>query len=139
SSAKGAYHFGGLGPGAYQARVNLIGNVADQTAVLTIANADVVARDTLDLTSTGALTPVPNPCTDTVAVIFDVPTAEFVDLRVRDLKGTSTRVIASQAIPAGQYRFLWDGRDDAGHPVAGTLYWLIFQAGYDLRAQLLFR
>jgi hypothetical protein len=135
----GVYRFGGLAPGAYQARARVVDAVADQTPVLTIAGASVMAGDTLLLKASGDLTPVPNPSADTVVVYFGVPAAEYAELRVRELGGSTTRLLVSQVLPPTFLRVVWNGRDGAGHPAAPGLYWMTYEAGADTRAQLLFR
>jgi hypothetical protein len=138
-TSHGTYRFGGLAPGAYHARAAVIGDVADETTELTIVHGDLASGDTLRLASMGDLYPTPNPATDLVYLSFDLPDTEQVDLRILDLQGHITQHLLSNVLPAGRRETLWNGRDDAGHPVTGTMYWITFESGADTRAQLLFR
>jgi hypothetical protein len=138
-TSHGTYRFGGLSPGAYHARTGIIGDVADETTELTIVHGDLVSRDTLRLTSMGDLYPFPNPAIDVVYLTFDVPDTAQVDLRIRDTQGRITQHLLSKVLLPGRRETLWNGRDDAGNPVTGKMYWLTFESGADTRAQLLFR
>jgi hypothetical protein len=135
----GAYRFAGLGPGAYKVAASVTGEIADRTPSLTLVDHDIVSGYTLVLTSLGDLFPSPNPSSDVVQVLFQVPDTELVTIRILDTQGRITQHLFSSVMEPGLRELLWNGRDDAGHLVTGQYYWITFESGSDRRAQLLFR
>jgi hypothetical protein len=135
----GVYRFTGLGPGGYVARTRVVGDVGDDTEILTIANADVSANDTLRVVSVGDIYPVPNPVGSSTGLYFVLPDTEVVAVRILDPAGNVVRNLRVGQMAAGLNLLIWDVNDIAGHPVTGSLYWATLVAGTDVRAQLLFR
>ncbi|RKY59295.1 MAG: hypothetical protein DRP95_05200 [Candidatus Latescibacterota bacterium] len=66
------------------------------------------------------LSAFPNPFNSRTSILVEVPESDAV-LAVYDVKGRKVRTIA-EGIPAGEYAISWDGRDDAGKPVASGVY-----------------
>ena len=64
----------------------------------------------------------PNPFNPTTAIRFTIANAARVDLVVYDVRGARVRTLVSGEKPAGQQTVYWDGRDDAGRPVASGVY-----------------
>ncbi len=64
----------------------------------------------------------PNPFNPATTIVFDLGQAGFVRLTVHDLRGQVVRRLVAEARPAGRHGAAWDGRDDAGRPVASGLY-----------------
>jgi hypothetical protein len=139
TTVAGAYRFDGLSPGLYTVRAQVIGDVADETRDLTIVDRDIVSGDTIQLVASGDIYPVPNPGYSYSYLWFSIPDTEQVDLRVRDLKGNTTQVVVSKNLPKGLQSAYWNWRDQYGQLVSGSLYWVTFESGSDMRAQLLFR
>jgi flagellar hook assembly protein FlgD len=52
-----------------------------------------------------------------------------VRLSIYDVRGTVVRTLLEQLQPAGSHWVQWDGRNDAGHPVASGVYFYEIQAG----------
>ena len=77
--------------------------------------------------------PSPNPLVHESVVAFELPEARNVRLAVYDAAGRVMKTLANGSLEAGQYRRVWDGRDDAGRSVATGLYFLRYEAG-DFRA-----
>jgi photosystem II stability/assembly factor-like uncharacterized protein len=50
--------------------------------------------------------------------------ASRVELAVYDAAGRAVRRFPMRQLPAGSHEIRWDGRDDAGHPVASGVYFL---------------
>lgn len=71
----------------------------------------------------------PNPLIGQTAVAFDLAEARHVRAVVFDASGRAVRTLLDGARPAGRHRLDWDGSDDAGHRVAGGIYFLAFEAG----------
>jgi len=139
TTVAGAYRFDGLSPGLYTVRARVIGGIADETRDLTIVDRDIVSGDTIQLVSSGDIYPVPNPGYSYSYLWFSIPDTEQVELRVRDLKGNTTQVVVSKNLPKGLQSAYWNWRDQYGQLVSGSLYWVTFESGSDMRAQLLFR
>ena len=139
TTVAGAYRFDGLSPGLYTVRARVIGDIADETRDLTIVDRDIVSGDTIQLVSSGDIYPVPNPGYSYSYLWFSIPDTEQVELRVRDLKGNTTQVVVSKNLPKGLQSAYWNWRDQYGQLVSGSLYWVTFESGSDMRAQLLFR
>jgi hypothetical protein len=65
----------------------------------------------------------PNPFNPTTTIRFDVPAGGgVVTLRVYDVSGRLVRSLANGTQTAGQKTVTWDGRNDAGSPVATGIY-----------------
>jgi hypothetical protein len=72
----------------------------------------------------------PNParsCEMTIPV--ELPAAQRVAAIVVDLAGRRVRRLANREFPEGHQLLRWDGRDDAGAPLAGGVYFIHAQAG----------
>jgi hypothetical protein len=66
--------------------------------------------------------PRPNPFNPHTTLLVEVPDGPL-QLSVYDRSGQKVRVLASATLVAGQYAFVWDGRNDHGLAVASGLYW----------------
>ena len=51
------------------------------------------------------------------------------DVALYDLAGRRVRTLARGRFEGGQQIVVWDGRDDAGHPVASGIYFLRSRSG----------
>jgi len=135
----GIYRFTGLGPGDYVARSRVIGDIGDQTTPMVIAVADVSAADTLRLVARGDLMTVPNPFVYMTTVNFVAPDTMWVDLEVLDVGGNPVMSLMAHEVLPGHHAVFWYGRDQMDRRAAGSLFWVTYAAGHDVRAQLLFR
>lgn len=65
----------------------------------------------------------PNPFNPHTTIVYTLPAAERVDLRIFDASGRLVRVLESDAERAqGRHEAVWDGRDDRGRQVATGTY-----------------
>ncbi len=65
----------------------------------------------------------PNPFTSSTQISFELYRhAAAVQLTLYDVLGRKMRTLVSTALPAGQHRAAWDGRDDLGRPSASGVY-----------------
>ena len=65
----------------------------------------------------------PNPFNANTTIAFDLPKTAPVHLVVYDVLGRRVCTLhRGEALPAGHYRTAWNGRDDAGRPVASGVY-----------------
>jgi len=137
TTVDGVYRFGGLRPGGYVARSRIIPGIEDETRPLTVADADVQAADTLRLQSLGDLFPVPNPFSDTARVYFQVYDTALVELALRDIEGRKVRTLLDLELRPALHTVIWTMRAPASGGPAEVPYWLTFNSGPDVRAQLL--
>ena len=72
----------------------------------------------------------PNPFNANATIAFDVPRTVPVRLVVYDVLGRRVRALHSgETLAAGQYRTVWNGRDDEGRPAASGVYLYRLTAG----------
>ncbi|MCK4305411.1 MAG: proprotein convertase P-domain-containing protein, partial [Candidatus Eisenbacteria sp.] len=64
----------------------------------------------------------PNPANAQTTIRFDLPAATEVDLAVFDVAGRRVATLFSGHAEAGQHAEIWQGRDDAGMPLSGAVY-----------------
>ena len=55
-------------------------------------------------------------------IAFALPRAGKVELSIYDVAGRRIARVLEGDLPAGGHRVAWNGRDDAGRPVAGGVY-----------------
>ena len=73
--------------------------------------------------------PFPNPSNASVCIPYELPDACIVQLVVYDLSGQAVRRLVDDQQSAGRHTAMWDGRDEAGRPVASGLYLSKLQTG----------
>jgi len=76
----------------------------------------------------------PNPFNPSTEILYSLPAASAVSLRVFDLRGRLVDTLVSEEQIAGSHVVEWDGTDSAGHSVASGVYVYQLQAG-ELRQQ----
>jgi len=83
----------------------------------------------------------PNPFNPETEVAIVTAAAGRVDLAVHDVAGRLIASLCADDLPAGEHRFRWRGRDDAGRAVASGTYYLRLRtpAGSALRPVALVR
>ena len=64
----------------------------------------------------------PNPFNPAVELRFELARDARADLVVYDLAGARVRTLVDGLLAAGTHRAVWNGRDDAGSPVASGVY-----------------
>ncbi len=64
----------------------------------------------------------PNPFNPTTTIAYHLPRGSRVELTIFNLLGQKIRTLVNAWQPAGQHQAVWDGRDDAGQPVASGVY-----------------
>lgn len=75
----------------------------------------------------------PNPASRIVNITFNLKESEKVILTVYDITGRLVTLLLGSKLPKGNYKIVWDGIDSNGNPVAGGVYFLVLNAGYDNR------
>ncbi len=71
----------------------------------------------------------PNPFNPTTAFPFNLSERTRVRLAIYSPGGRLVRLLSDQIYPAGTHSILWNGRDEAGHPLASGLYLTRLRAG----------
>lgn len=71
----------------------------------------------------------PNPFNPRTTVQFDLAEPGEVVLAVYDVTGRRVATLARENYPAGRHQLVWQGRDEAGRPVASGMYVVRLQAG----------
>jgi len=72
----------------------------------------------------------PNPFNPETTISYDLSTESIVTLTIYDLGGQVIRTLVSdQAMPAGHYNTIWDGRDEGSVKVASGVYFYQLRAG----------
>jgi hypothetical protein len=66
----------------------------------------------------------PNPFKDATTIRLTLPRAVRINLSVYDIAGRKVRSLESGTVQAGTREFRWDGRNDAGLPVASGIYFV---------------
>ena len=71
----------------------------------------------------------PNPFAGRTTLAFTFAGRGAAELAVYSVAGRRVRVLASGVQESGEYRFEWDGRDDAGHAQPPGVYYARFTSG----------
>lgn len=71
----------------------------------------------------------PNPFNPTTTILYDVPSAEHVNLEVYNILGRKIRTLVDEVKATGTHEAYWDGTDDYGTRVASGIYLCNMQAG----------
>ena len=133
-TTSGGYRFDGIRGGPYSVVTVLWGDIGDTVSIASVT-ADVVA-DTLVIPSSPTMIGYPNPCQGSTVVLFQVPTASFVELIARKPSGLVVRSLLQRDVPAGYQQVTWDARDDSGNLVPAGPYWFLLRTGSDYRCRL---
>jgi choice-of-anchor B domain-containing protein len=64
----------------------------------------------------------PNPASGPTTLRFQLAQRQQVRLDVLDLQGRMVRTLVRSTLEPGAYEFVWDGRNNSGHRVAGGVY-----------------
>jgi len=64
----------------------------------------------------------PNPFYPLTAIPYQIPEGTTVKLEIYDVLGEKLRTLVDGFVPSGHYVAEWDGRDEAGRPVANGIY-----------------
>ena len=99
------------------------------------ANAEGTAGEPAAAGEAGALEELalhparPNPAESQTQFSFSLQSAAFVKVSLYDAAGRRVRTLLDAAMSPGSYTATWDGRDDAGRPVAPGVYYYELRAG----------
>ncbi|MCB1183125.1 T9SS type A sorting domain-containing protein [bacterium] len=95
----------------------------------------------LPVARTGLQPNVPNPFNPATEIRFELGRAQKVDVKIYDVTGRLVRTLVDESRAAGPHAEMWQGRDDAGRPVASGAYYvrLITADGVDNRKIMLLK
>ena len=72
----------------------------------------------------------PNPFNPETTISYDLSGESVVTLTIYDISGQVIRtMVNNQAMSAGHYKSVWDGRDESGAKVASGVYFYQLRAG----------
>jgi photosystem II stability/assembly factor-like uncharacterized protein len=80
--------------------------------------------ETADLAGLTELSNSPNPFTGATTIRLSLPSATKIGLDVYDVAGRRVRSLVTGRLAAGPHEFVWDGRNDAGRPIASGIYFV---------------
>lgn len=64
----------------------------------------------------------PNPFNPTTTIVYELPKAGIVDVKVYDINGRLVRSVLEEHQEMGVHQILWDSKNDAGASVASGVY-----------------
>jgi len=73
----------------------------------------------------------PNPFNPTTRIVFSVPAENHISLDIYNVRGEKVRTLIDNRYSAGQYKAIWDGRNESGAPVPSGIY--IYRLKTDVR------
>ncbi|MBU1700599.1 MAG: hypothetical protein KJ970_02460 [Candidatus Eisenbacteria bacterium] len=111
------------GPGTWHYRVTAIdvhNNESEGSGEVILSPSSTVEESLPTMLSFSR--PHPNPAREQTAMTLALPKPQTVKVIVVDVSGARVAILAQGTQAAGVHRFVWDGRDDAGRPVASGIY-----------------
>ena len=82
------------------------------------------------VTRTALAPAVPNPFRDMTAIAFGLATRGPVEVAVYSVDGRRVRTLLRESREAGEYRLVWDGRNDQGSAVSPGVYFVRMAADH---------
>jgi hypothetical protein len=64
----------------------------------------------------------PNPARPSATIHYAVPMDSRVTVEIYNIQGRKVATLLDEVVPAGYHTIAWDGRTDAGGPVATGVY-----------------
>ena len=74
----------------------------------------------------------PNPFNPAASIKFVVNRDNLVQLNVYNIRGEKVRTLIQDRLPANDYTFVFDGKDDAGHALASGTYFARLRIGSEV-------
>jgi hypothetical protein len=117
-------------------------NAAGDTVFIYVIRAYVsvptaVGRETVELlpSSTQLLQNHPNPFNPATTIRYSLSSQSEVTVRIFDSMGREVATLVRGAQPPGRYQTVWEGRTNAGIPVASGVYFCRLEAGSFVKTQ----
>jgi hypothetical protein len=102
-------------------------NLAEFTFALNDSTVPVSVPTDAAPARSGTLMASPNPSRGNSLIAFDLPSPQWVDVQVYDVRGAAVRSLARGLRDAGPQAIVWDGRNDSGRAVAPGVYFVKLQ------------
>jgi hypothetical protein len=90
--------------------------------------SDVRAQPEFERLSTCLHPNSPNPFSPVTRLTYEIGAPGVARITIYDVSGRKTRSLVSGEHRTGLFEVSWDGRDDAGHPVASGIYFAVLEA-----------
>lgn len=76
-----------------------------------------------------ALYSYPNPFNPTTTIVYSIPSAGFVSLRIYDVTGRLVQTLKKEPNTSGEHRVVWDGRNAKGQMTSSGVYFVRLETG----------
>ena len=110
-------------------------NLRLRAVVTTTTGIDGVVGDALIAATYELYQNYPNPFNPSTTIGYLLPAQSEVTLKVFDIMGREVATLARGPQPAGRYQTVWEGKTNAGIPVATGVYFCRLEAGSFVRTQ----
>lgn len=102
-------------------------------AYITYLGMSAIEDEMPAVVKAGGLTKIaPNPFNPMTEISFRVNADNLVQLNVYNIRGEKVRTLISEAVPANEYTFTWDGTDDSGRGLASGTYFARLRIGTEV-------
>ena len=102
---------------------NMNSREIQNTATMFVSEGDITAAPAeVAAVAVPTIDAYPNPFNPMTRVRFEMPRSGHATVRVHDLTGRVVRTLVDGSRAAGSHEVIWQGRNDAGLPLASGLY-----------------
>jgi hypothetical protein len=113
----------------YLNQIDLDGTTTRSQVIEVLLSPTVVSQQALPLANSLKQN-YPNPFNPETTISYDLNGESVVALTIYDISGqVIRRMVNNQAMSAGQYKSVWDGRDESGIKVASGVYFYQLHTG----------
>ncbi|HGY55937.1 MAG TPA: T9SS type A sorting domain-containing protein [Caldithrix abyssi] len=77
----------------------------------------------------------PNPFNPTTTIVYQLPAAAHVDLKIYDIRGRQLVTLVNETQQPGKYSLVWNGSDSLGRPLSSGIYFLRIAAAEWVRVK----
>ena len=77
----------------------------------------------------------PNPFNPSTTINYSIQESGNVIIKIYDSLGKQIRILVNETKNSGEYRTIWDGRDDNGKVVSSGVYFYQIQVGQFIQAK----
>ena len=105
-----------------QANSNLYGSIGEY-GLYTFRDIILLVDEIHQSNTSLEIISFPNPFNSTTTIQLTIPRAQEISIRIYDVLGRMVKaVFTNSIIDAGQHRYYWDGKNDAGNTVSTGIY-----------------
>ncbi len=114
----------------YEAGVEAVYDAGNSEMVTIVFPPFTNSNDILNLNSTELSSIYPNPFNPSTTISFSVTEDLLnIEITIYNLKGQKVRQIISDQLSIGQYKILWNGKNDFGKNISSGIYFCKFKCG----------